>query len=155
MFTSNLSYILGFNQNVYYPPILQTSNYSINSTQTPNSTPINSVIVRCSLVNNNCSTPSDVLDTFYPNVSFGSNIVYNPAYEKWISCNPGIYSDFEIYFSDQNFNQIQAQDPNVLISLLLRDSKKSKRQPNTSSVQFIPKSIKFKDEIFDSEEKNI
>ncbi len=128
LFNSNLSTILGFTKNVYYPTSLQSTGYSINSTTTPNATPVNSVIVRCSLVNNSCTTPTDVLDSFYPNSSFGSNINYVPNYEKWIEANTGVYSSFTVSFVDQNFQTIQSQDANVLVNLLLKTGKKKEKE---------------------------
>ena len=119
-FPDNLSSILGFAKNILYPPVQQTTGYSVNSTTTPNASPVNSLIVRCSLVNNPCTSPTDILDSFYPNTSFGSNINYVPAYQKWCKANEGVYSQFDITFVDQNFNTIQANDPNVLISILLK-----------------------------------
>jgi len=130
-FIDNLSSILGFTKGVYYPSSLQSTAYSINSTTVPNATPVNSIIVRCTLCNNGCTSPTDILDSFTPNVNFGSNITYTPAYEKWIEATPGKFTVFELTFCDQNFNQIQAQDPNVLINLLIRipDIKHKKEEP--------------------------
>ena len=149
-FPTNLSSILGFSKGVYYPPALQSTAYSINSTSTPNATPINSIIVRCSLVNNKCTTPTDILDSFYPNTSFGSNITYTPNYEKWIEANSGIFSSFELTFVDQNFNVIQSQDANVLINLLIATGE---RKPKSFiNEQTIPNKLAFK--LFNEEENN-
>jgi hypothetical protein len=126
-FPTNLSSILGFSKAVYYPPALQSTGYSINSTITPNATPINSIIVRCSLVNNSCTVPTDILDSFTPNVNFGSNITYTPNYEKWIEANSGVFSSFDLTFTDQNFNVIQSQDSNVLINLLITTGDRKKK----------------------------
>ena len=71
---SNISSILSFSQNTY-PCTNTIFNYNILSNITPNSTPVNSIIVRCNIINNNCSIPSDILDSFLINVSFGSNII--------------------------------------------------------------------------------
>jgi hypothetical protein len=128
-FPSNLCTILGFSKNVLYPSTQQTTGYSINSTTTPNASPVNSLILRCSLVNNPCTNPTDILDSFYPNATFGSNINYVPAYQKWCKANPGAYSQFDVVIVDQNFNQIQANDPNVLISILLKVPDKIFREP--------------------------
>jgi len=136
-FIDNLSSILGFTKGVYYPSSLQSTAYSINSTTVPNATPVNSIIVRCTLCNNGCTSPTDILDSFTPNVNFGSNITYTPAYEKWIEATPGKFTVFELTFCDQNFNQIQAQDPNVLINLLIRipDIKHKKEEEPKVEVQ--------------------
>jgi hypothetical protein len=110
---------------------------------------VNSVIIRCSLVNNPCTTPTDILDSFYPNTSFGSNITYTPNYEKWIEANPGVFSSFELSFVDQNFNVIQAKDANVLINLLITTGE---RKPTPVPIQTIPNKLAFK--LFNDEEDN-
>jgi hypothetical protein len=53
--------IIGFNPVSYGEG---TSNTSTLSQFIPNGSPVNSVVVRCSLVSNNCGFPSDILDYF-------------------------------------------------------------------------------------------
>ena len=119
--TGGLNSILGFNAGSYPSTQSLTTQLNFISNATPNATPINSIVVRTNLCNNDCATPSDILDTFsLSGASFGSNIVYTPSYEKWINCSYGVFNSFFVYFQDQNLNRIQSNDPNVLISLLLR-----------------------------------
>ena len=142
-----LGSIIGFLGGIY-PTTPQSTSYNVLSNCTPNATPVNSIVVRSDVVNNNCAIPSDVLDTFSINASFGSNIVYIPPYEKWISIQPGTYASLSIVFQDQNFFALQANDSNVLIALLLRQGKKKQLQTNDSKQKIIPlvKQINFKDE---------
>ena len=114
--------ILGFTSG-NYPTPNQTTNQSILSNVTPNLTPVNGIILRCNIVNNECSSQSDILDTFNISTSFGSNIYYNPSYEKWINIKAGSYSKLYLYFQDQNLNNIAFNDSNVLISLLIKQGK--------------------------------
>jgi hypothetical protein len=123
---SGIGSILGYSAGTY-PPSTRTTNYNTISNITPNATPVNSVIVQCDKVNNPCSMPSNVLDTFTINATFGSNITYTPSYEKWINLTPGTYNNLLISFCDQNFNLIQANDPNILISLLLKQGRRRKQ----------------------------
>ena len=60
---TNFGTFLGFPTGIY-PPINQASNYSINSLITPVGSSVNSVIIRCSLVNNRVGNPMDILDSF-------------------------------------------------------------------------------------------
>jgi hypothetical protein len=106
-----------------YPSVATTTTNNFLSNLTPNATTINSIVCRCDLVNNSCAFPSDILDTFYPSANFGSNISYIPTYEKWIGIQSGIYANMTLTFQDQNFNAIYANDPNVMISLLIRKPK--------------------------------
>lgn len=116
-----LGSILGFTNGTYPTTQSLTSQLNFISNTTPNATPINSIVVRTNLCNNDCATPSDILDTFsLSGASFGSNITYTPSYEKWINCSYGTFNSFFVYFQDQNLNRIQSNDPNVLISILLR-----------------------------------
>ena len=64
--------------------------------------------------------PTDILDSFPINSTFGSNINYIPSYEKWVRVHHGTYSNLIITFVDQNYNNIQILDQNVIITLLLR-----------------------------------
>ena len=81
---NNLQQLLGFTYGSY-PSIKQTTNYSILSNLLPPvGSPVNSIIVRRSLIDNAVAMPTDILDSFAINATFGSNINYSPNYEKWI-----------------------------------------------------------------------
>ncbi len=110
--------LIGFTGGIY-PPATQTTTYNVLSNTTPNATPVNSVIIQCDKCRNECTIPSNVLDAFPITSTFGSNINYSPSYEKWIKLDSGQFNDIVITLSDQNFNLISANDPNVLISLLI------------------------------------
>ena len=117
---NNLQQLLGFTYGSY-PSIKQTTNYSILSNLLPPvGSPVNSIIVRCSLIDNKVTMPTDILDSFPINSTFGSNINYIPSYEKWVRVHHGTYSNLIITFVDQNYNNIQILDENVIITLLLR-----------------------------------
>ena len=78
---NNFKTFLGFPVGNY--GINQSTNYSTNSTLTPQGSTINSIIVRCSLVNNRVGNPMDILDSFTIGAtSFGSNINYAPSVNK-------------------------------------------------------------------------
>ena len=110
--------IIGFLPGTY-PATAQTTTYNVLSNTTPNATPVNSVVVQCDKCRNECTIPSNVLDSFSITSTFGSNINYSPSYEKWIKLDSGQFNDIVITLADQNFNLISANDPNVLISLLI------------------------------------
>jgi hypothetical protein len=116
---NNFQSILGFTYGLY-PPTIQTSSYNVLSNTTPNLTPVNSIIVCCDLISNECTSQSNILDTFYPNSSFASNISYTPSYEKWITMTDGKFNSLTIQLYDQNFRIIPARDPNITISLLIK-----------------------------------
>jgi len=117
-----------------FPATQQTSIYSqtgsaaqtaagISPVVAPVGSNINSIVVRCSILKNNVTVPSDVLDGFPINTTYGSNINYFPSFEKWIDINDGTYSNFLLSFVDQNLSTIYSNDPNVAITLMIRRKK--------------------------------
>jgi hypothetical protein len=95
--------------------------FSVISTQVPQGSIVNSIIVRSNLINNNSGFPTDELDTIPITSSFGTNINYLPHELKWIKCIAGKIQSFEVYFCDQNLNPMYILDNNVCISLLLKN----------------------------------
>ena len=118
--------IIGFLAGTY--PSVNTANASILNTFTPLGSNINSLVIRCSLVDNQVGVPTDILDTMPVTGTFGSNINYQPPALKWIKLTAGVYQYLTITFVDQNLNAIFAQDPNVTISLLLNNKGKVKEK---------------------------
>lgn len=118
--TGSIAPLLGFVAGASYPAAPAAVSTSILSTLTPVGSTVNSLVARCSLVNNPISTPSDVLDGFAINNTFGSNITYDPSFEKWVSIRDGTYNSVTFTIVDQNLNTIVARDPNVAIVLLIR-----------------------------------
>jgi hypothetical protein len=80
--------------------------------------------MRCNLINNNLATPSDILDLVPINATFGSNITYNPSFQRWLSIGDGTYSSMTITFNDQNLNTLYSKDPNLALTLLIRKKEK-------------------------------
>ena len=120
----SISTIIGFVSGATYPSTQSTTNQSILSTLTPVGSAVNSIIMQCSLVNNPVTTPSDILDSLpIHNSTFGSNITYEPSFEKFISLSDGTFNNFTFSFRDQNLNEIYARDPNVSITLIIRQKK--------------------------------
>ena len=108
-----------------YPSAPQTTSYNIlGGGIIPNLTPVNSIIVRCNLVSNQVGTPSDIMTSFPISSTFGSNINFYPNYEQWVGISAGRYSSITLTLQDQNFVGIQANDTNILITILIRQPKK-------------------------------
>jgi len=52
---------------------------------------------------------------------FGSNINYASSRDSnWIKLRKGQYKELTLNIVDQNFNPININDPNILISLLIK-----------------------------------
>jgi len=84
---------------------------------------VNSLVIRCSLVNNNISSTTDIIDSFPINGTFGSNLNYLNNIEKWIKLSPGRYNNFIITIQDQNLNDINILDNNILMNFIIRFKK--------------------------------
>ena len=70
---------------------------------------------------NRVTVPSDILDSMtITNTAFGTNIVYDPSFEKFVNIANGTYSGFTVTFRDQTLNDIYAKDPNTSITLMIR-----------------------------------
>ena len=118
--TGSIRSIIGFAAGTF-PTTSQTSNYNTSSSLTPMGSTVNSLIMQCSLISNRCTIPSDIIDSMPINdTSFGSNIIYNPSFEKFVSISDGTFNNFTFSFRDQNLNEIYARDPNVSITLIIR-----------------------------------
>lgn len=117
---STFSSIVGFIP-ATYPPSISTVSVSLLGNTTPNATPVNSVIMRCNLVDNAVSFPSDIIDSFtMQNVPFGTNAVYSPNYDSSVNLKAGRYNSFRIEFVDQNFNALPMIDTNLIITLAIQ-----------------------------------
>ena len=120
--TNHFGKFLGFTAGNY--GINSTVAYSGNSNQTPVGSTVNSLVIRCSLVNNNVSAQTDIIDAFaINNTDFGRNLNFNNNIEKWIKLNAGRYSSFTVSIVDENMSDIQILDSNILINFIIRTKK--------------------------------
>jgi len=121
--SGSIATIIGFVAGATYPTAASTTSQSLKSTLTPVGSTVNSLVMECSLVNNSCASPSDILDSMPINdTAFGSNIIYQP-YPNFVSMSNGTYNNFTFSFRDQNLKEIYAKDPNVSITLIIRPKK--------------------------------
>ena len=140
--TGGLNSILGFTAGSYPSSPSTTNSVNFLSNLSPIPTPINSIVVRTNLCNNDCASPSDILDTFsIAGVNFGDYISYVPTWEKWVNCSYGTFSNFFLYLQDQNLNRIESQSSNVMISLLLRQGTTKRERVNADFEQKVLSSI--------------
>ena len=121
--SSTFGNIIGFTTGTF-PSSNTLAFYSILNTTIPVGSNVNSLIIRCSLVDNPVGVPTDILDTMPVTSTFGSNINYQPPIEKWIKMSAGVHQFMSITFVDQNLNSLIALDSNVCISLLIKNKGK-------------------------------
>jgi len=120
--TNNFGKFLGFTAGTYGKDL--SVNYNVLSNLIPQGSTVNSLLVKCSLVNNGCSNQSDILDAFAiggnSDGKFGSNLNYTNTIEKFVKIAEGRYNNFIITIVDQNNNDITILDNNLLINFLIR-----------------------------------
>jgi len=99
-----------------------TSAQSELSDFAPQITPYSSVLVFCSLVNNTAVVPSQLLFSFTPtDAGFGTLQTFKTYEFAWNKCSDGAYPQFTIEFRDQLGRALVFQDPNTLITLVLKN----------------------------------
>ena len=103
-----------------YPSVTQTATYSLISNITPNLTPVNSVILNCNLVKNSVSNSPNAFNSFTPSTEFGTQLIYNASFPMWVDTIAGFYTSIEIFLTDQNYNILRCNDPNVCIQIIIR-----------------------------------
>jgi hypothetical protein len=120
--SNNFGKYLGFTAGSY--GINQIADYNVLSNIIPTATTVNTLLVKCSLVNNGTSNQSDILDAFAIGGSsggtFGGNLNYTNNIEKWVRISEGRYNNFIVTIVDQNNNDIVILDNNLLINFLIR-----------------------------------
>lgn len=115
---NNFTVYTGFNTDNYGGG---TNPLSYLSQKTPLGSNVNSLVIRCNLVSNPVGFPTDILDSFAIEGTFGANINYAPRFEKWVKIKPGTYNSLVIDLVDQNYNPLIALDNKITISLLLKN----------------------------------
>lgn len=113
---STLSSLIGISAGTY-PSITQSSNYSTQSTSTPQITPVQSVLIACSLISNPLSNPTNLMYSFSPNVTYGSLLSIEPAKSVLNDIQDGAYNQITIRFYDQTFTPLKIKDPNIVLLL--------------------------------------
>ena len=112
--------IIGLNAG-NYPSSLQTTTYSVSSSFTPQISPVQSLNVHCSLVNNKLTIPPDYIGNFNPNsVAFGALFTYLPQQQQWVTINDQTTSQITVYFTDQNNLPVYINDPTTTICLFIK-----------------------------------
>jgi len=122
---NNFGQIIGFSMGSYPPEQDSTETYSTTSAlqgNVPNLSPVNSLVLQCSLCNNDFAVPSRLLYSFAPNTDFGKNIFLSPPQFAWINTVEGTYTNIDITITDQNFQMIDIKDINVCIQLVVKSA---------------------------------
>ena len=114
--------IIGFSVGTF-PVATQNTNYSIESTVTPQISPLNSIIILCSVANNDYAIPSTIIYSFpaLTDSAFGSLITIQPSEFAFVPIKDGTYTDFTISFVAQDYSPIYIADSNLVMQLLIKN----------------------------------
>jgi hypothetical protein len=115
---SNFGVFLGLSAGTYGGT---ASDNSKLSNIVPIGTLVNAITIRSNIVNNNIAMPSDLITSIPINATFGSNITYSPTFEQFVNIKAGVYNNLTVSLTDQNFATIFAKDPNVIITLIIKN----------------------------------
>jgi hypothetical protein len=119
--STNFQNLIGFVAGTF-PTAIQTTAYSANSSFTPQVSPVESMLLSCSLLNNIYSNPNTILYSFTAaNTEFGNLIDSRPAEFAYVNVQDGSYPYFELRFLDQSYNALTIQDSNLIVQLLIRN----------------------------------
>jgi hypothetical protein len=120
---NNFYSIVGFNAGSILPAVASTTNYSIVSPNSPQVQPNPVVFLTLSNIENNLANPSSILGVVSPQVGFGELIQEVPPQFAWNKLLPGTYNTLRLSFVGTDKSQIQILDPQMTITLVIRDKK--------------------------------
>ena len=119
---NNFKKVLGINEGSYpvVANVTTTQVYSKTSDFCPQVTPINSLMMTCSLVNSPYGNPTNVIYSFAPEVQFGSLISYQINEFAWVDVTSGTHNEIVLSIVDQNLQPVTIIDPSIVITLLIK-----------------------------------
>ena len=120
---NNFTKFLGYTSGFY--GLLATTDQSFVSNITPKGSTVNNLVLKCSIVNNNTTNQSDIIDVFSIGAAtggavFGGNLNYTNDIEKWVRITTGTYNSIIFTIVDENMQDIAILDNNLLINFLIK-----------------------------------
>ena len=90
------------------------------STVSPQVSPVSSLLVTCSNIDNRFAIPNNVIYSVVPDVGFGELISVKPNEYCWAGLLKGTQSQITIKFIGSDFSSINILDPSIVIILVIR-----------------------------------
>lgn len=103
--------VIGFTPGLYKNAI---------SNLVPEVSNVSSVLVTCSLINNQFTNPSNIIFSFVSNTTYGKLISVTNPNLIFSNVFPGVYNEVTISFLDNNFKSLDIIDPNLIIYLIIK-----------------------------------
>lgn len=140
-FPANFSKWVGFDDNTFLPGPGQSvytttlafpnGNASALSTIAPNVQPNNVIFLNCNLISNAYTNPQTFLYPIPAKVGIGELITIDAPEYAWNKLMPGQASQIILTFTDVSGQPVLLQDPNTVITLIIRDNED--KHPNIGS----------------------
>ncbi len=118
--SNNSKLLFGFDAGTF-GGVATTSTSVRYSTYTPQITPANSIILLNSLIRNDLGNPATLFYSFSSDVDFGKMIIEQPSISQWLPILEGSYSNFSIYFKDQDLDQVYLRDNSVILEFMISE----------------------------------
>ena len=122
--TNKFGTLIGFKSGTY-PTIPDTKKNSIVGDLIPQIDPVSSILVCSSLVGSKYSFPENILYSFTHSTEFGGMIDIQSSQYSWAPVKPGQYTSFTVSFYDQSFGRMQILDPQMVLSLVIKEPDES------------------------------
>ena len=95
--------------------------YSILSTVSPQVQPTPVTFLNCNIIDNEYTSPATFLYALPAKTTVGDLIIVEPANYNWCRIKSGIYNTILFSITDDQYRPVTLQDPNVVITLVIRD----------------------------------
>lgn len=110
--TNNFGKLVGFSPGMYFDHV---------SDITPQMSPVSSVMVRCSLINNKFTNPNDIIYSFTSaGANYGNMMNIQNNNLIFSKIDDGVYTSVTIKFTDQEYNRLNIKDTNLVIYLIVQ-----------------------------------
>lgn len=163
-FPKNFASFVGFPDNTYYPSQLPgpppykvftsttvptslrpsgafpSGSVSFLSTITPQIQPNPVIFLNCNIVTNLYTNPSTFLAPVPGKTGLGELLIQEPPEYAFNKCIPGQFSNITLSFTDSKGIPIKILDPNIIVTLILRDHTSSQMRLGTSGAGSVSKS---------------
>ena len=117
---SGFGKLIGFVPGSYPSNTTQSSTYSVQSSVIPQISPVSSVIMTVSLVNNALSNPNNIIAVVPITSPYATQIIYSPNELLWVDCLDGTVNSLSVSFLDQFSNQLGILDTNITLTLVIK-----------------------------------
>ena len=118
---NNFGKLIGFNGGSYPALPNTTTIYYINSQNVPKISTANTIYVQCNLAESDTGIFTNAIYQFSPTVPYNQYISITPANLIFSDVTSGSKRNVDIWFTDQNGDPLDVIDPEINVTLLIRD----------------------------------